>query len=1319
MLKVKKLEEANAKLKKIIENKAYESFKNTEMFQQNKAYENEIELLKARIKELELENERLNNFITQLQNDKLNLESKYDTLTDELNTNTNKFDALNKKYNTLNDNYLDMSEQQKYMVNQSNMYQDKIKRFENESKKYIQQIKGLEQQLSLLHDIKYKYEKDKIKLIQLQNDSNNFTIEKNKLLQEIDLLKTNETQNMDTINELRQEIEALKAKPVKQTDDTEFDNLHSDNPTVIFNGDNTQIESLIAEQETGDNKIIDNNPFNDETDTDMESKTTDHVNENGQHIQMLSQHLMMMNDEMKKQNENLLNQLKDLHTSLDTRHNEYKTIQNALNEEKQRNTDLSNNIERNMDEIQTLKGERDQLQSHIKRLEHELRDQKSINVEIGLKQSQNIADKDAMEAIIAELRRENNTLKTDKDRLLNELNDINAAVDDDDDDDVDDDEKDGDPITEIMSLQNRYSNDGSTEEATEFENQKGNMVSEQEDTSAMDAKNAELQKTLAKQKEYLDKFTKQVQIQIKHDQELAQELVRKEEEELRKQKSLREIQERRDAQLAMKIFNVQRKKSNKNVKQGSNNNIDPELRLKLMKQQIDAMKQYEMKNQKKKQGNQSSKSIDQLLGLDSEINNNNNNGNNDDNNMQAKPIVKAPVKKSQDILQLWIKSQLQLMCGELPTVCKKYGVKLKSLDEVLGRDKSKQFQPKISAPLHYLNFRHNDDRYDEANDDFYDDPSSVDHSNITPGAPLLTPGKSISISEPHNNNIESPNIIPSSPRSQLFEAIPNENSYNNNNNNNSMKHIKSMSELKLDDNSRNKLKTTSPKKKRKSLFGFGNKDKSDKKKKKEERLRLERERKLEREREEQRKKEERELERQRKREAKAERKKKKELKRKMKKQKKMNNAHDIENSISISAGIPNVDGGEMIKSDIIIDAGNSKQELGIISKQVADANEIVKQYASDNEINSNQNAYSQSAPPPAYGNYLLSNDLKTFSIVSPPVSHSGSNNNNNQDNTGSPNLFQSQSTEPESPTTAVNIPLNLNGNNSAKTIITNNSNNSKKFAFSNGLSNGNHSNGHPNKQPKLQFDPITEERVIGENIDLIIRAQFGKIKNKKNSTPTLKLSIKNISISNSINFLNITFDKNDSGITAPLNNLVIKGIQEHGKILNNETQSFNLPLLIKKNHSSIFSLGQSGKFNYNAKLKMSTNITSINCDVKIPLHLFFQDKGSIDRDKFLTIWKSIPQKHEAKYIIKKVRQKKLDFIKNLLKINKLFFIHHRSIPNKGDILYYSARMYGAILLSEISIALNGKGTIVVRSNDTFKSNLALHAIRFFIDVDAS
>ena len=142
------------------------------------------------------------------------------------------------------------------------------------------------------------------------------------------------------------------------------------------------------------------------------------------------------------------------------------------------------------------------------------------------------------------------------------------------------------------------------------------------------------------------------------------------------------------------------------------------------------------------------------------------------------------------------------------------------------------------------------------------------------------------------------------------------------------------------------------------------------------------------------------------------------------------------------------------------------------------------------------------------------------------------------------------------------------------------------------------------------------------------------------------------------------------------------------------------------------------RFDDAAELTLDTNLFAIECRVAVPIHVLFQDRGQLPRDKFLSLWKSISPQKETKLPVVKAQSRDMEQLRTLLDVHKMFFIHHRVIPNKGNILYYSTMIDEQILLTEISIATSGKGTVVVRSNDEYRSVLCVHGVRRLIDAKA-
>ena len=111
----------------------------------------------------------------------------------------------------------------------------------------------------------------------------------------------------------------------------------------------------------------------------------------------------------------------------------------------------------------------------------------------------------------------------------------------------------------------------------------------------------------------------------------------------------------------------------------------------------------------------------------------------------------------------------------------------------------------------------------------------------------------------------------------------------------------------------------------------------------------------------------------------------------------------------------------------------------------------------------------------------------------------------------------------------------------------------------------------------------------------------------------------------------------------------------------------------------------------------------------------FDEDGQIPRDIFLASWKSMTTEMEIKEYIQKTNGNDIERLKSLLNNHKIYFVHHRNIPNKGDILYCGCKLQGEKILIEISLALSGRVTICIRSNDKHKSQLTVDCVRSVID----
>merc|ERR1712228_851148 len=163
-----------------------------------------------------------------------------------------------------------------------------------------------------------------------------------------------------------------------------------------------------------------------------------------------------------------------------------------------------------------------------------------------------------------------------------------------------------------------------------------------------------------KQSAYLDSMAALRDIQIKMDEDFTKKMLSEEEEN--EQRRLQELEEqrRRDEEFVKKML-LQEKKSKSNLSSVAD----------------------------KKSENLSQQIASVALA-------------------QQRERLSGNKKKKKNVLDLWIKSQMQLMCGQLPSLCKKYGIQLDRLEDVYA-SKKRSFQPQYDA-THYLKFR--DDHYD-------------------------------------------------------------------------------------------------------------------------------------------------------------------------------------------------------------------------------------------------------------------------------------------------------------------------------------------------------------------------------------------------------------------------------------------------------------------------------------------------------------------------------------------------------------------------------------------------------------------------------
>eukprot|EP01084_Bolivina_argentea_P155387 270780_1 len=186
-------------------------------------------------------------------------------------------------------------------------------------------------------------------------------------------------------------------------------------------------------------------------------------------------------------------------------------------------------------------------------------------------------------------------------------------------------------------------------------------------------------------------------VQIGMDKDVASKIADEEKmREIQRQKQL-EDQAKKDEEFVRQML-LQEQKQNKKKKKSK---IQKEFKDKQLAKQYSFDKNHDQQHQ--------NQNIDQLMQIS------NANGRTTLSQQIASVAIKQQQerlmggKQKKSVLDLWIKSQMQLMCGQLPTLCKKYGIPLNRLENMYGNKIKRSFQPEVDQ-YHYLKFR--DEHYD-------------------------------------------------------------------------------------------------------------------------------------------------------------------------------------------------------------------------------------------------------------------------------------------------------------------------------------------------------------------------------------------------------------------------------------------------------------------------------------------------------------------------------------------------------------------------------------------------------------------------------
>jgi len=117
------------------------------------------------------------------------------------------------------------------------------------------------------------------------------------------------------------------------------------------------------------------------------------------------------------------------------------------------------------------------------------------------------------------------------------------------------------------------------------------------------------------------------------------------------------------------------------------------------------------------------------------------------------------------------------------------------------------------------------------------------------------------------------------------------------------------------------------------------------------------------------------------------------------------------------------------------------------------------------------------------------------------------------------------------------------------------------------------------------------------------------------------------------------------------------------------------------------------------QMALKTDLGVLYFQDNIEPYLFFEEQGRLERKEFLETWKRIATELPQEVIKRTITS--VEPLKSKLASNNIFFVASRTVKDKGDVVYFSLKYKGSILLLEVTLAQNSTVVIVKGDNTTF------------------
>jgi len=228
------------------------------------------------------------------------------------------------------------------------------------------------------------------------------------------------------------------------------------------------------------------------------------------------------------------------------------------------------------------------------------------------------------------------------------------------------------------------------------------------------------------------------------------------------------------------------------------------------------------------------------------------------------------------------------------------------------------------------------------------------------------------------------------------------------------------------------------------------------------------------------------------------------------------------------------------------------------------------------------------------------------------------------------------------------------------------------------------------RSPPVKTKPTkTQDKNVGNQRKVLMTKKAGlglqvsANYSRSNKTAFMHLHFENDS-DTTLDNCAIRFDLNDLGCTA-------SGKIDIGVLNTGFARDFDLPLVCNKQPG--------GKKPGIVRMAIKTNLGVKYFHDTIPMHIFYKEEGKLDKQKFLNLWKSLPDE-EVTEKLEKRKYESVQEIKSRFEKHNVFFIARRKVKEtRLTCVYFSLQFRNMNFLVELRMESNDQCSVCVKCDE--------------------